>query len=67
MEEIRYVFDARKQLLMVYKGDHLIGGCFGQIAERQLETLLCTDAKIELGHFLSKKERELLNYKPLNN
>ena len=60
----RYVYDPKKQLLMVFQDQHLKGGYNGQIAERKFEKLLLTDAKIELGQFLTAKERqdkELIN------
>ncbi len=64
MKKLRYVYDPHKQLLVVFEDNHMIGGYNGQIAERKLEKLLLTDVKIELGQFLTAKERqdkELIN------
>lgn len=57
MTTLRYIYDPKKQILMVYAGEKNLGGYLGQIAERKFEKLLCTDARIELGSFLSAKEK----------
>ena len=54
----RYVYDPRKQIMMVFEGDHNIGGYIGLIAERKFERLLMTDAIIEMGEFLTARERQ---------
>ena len=60
----KYIYDPQKRLLMAFEDGRMIGGYNGQIAEWKFEELLLTDATIELGQFLTAKERsekELIN------
>ena len=57
MKKLKYVYDPRKQVMMVFRDGHNIGGYMGQIAERKFESLLLTGVVIELAEFLTRSER----------
>ena len=60
----KYIYDPHKKMLVIYHDGHMMGGYNGQIAEREFEKLLLTDATIEFGQFLTaaeRREKELIN------
>ena len=57
MNELRYVFDPGRSMLIVFEGKRNVGGFIGKIAEREFEKLLLTDARIELGKVISKSDK----------
>ena len=59
MNKRKYVYDPQKQIMMVFDGNRNVGGYIGQIAERKFEKLLLTDVDIEIGEFLTRRERLL--------
>jgi hypothetical protein len=54
----RYIYDPKKQILMVFENGRNVGGYIGRIAERKFEQLLDTNEQIELGEFLTANERQ---------